>query len=153
VKGKKGNPLPPHFFVQTSERVMSETENPGQSDNPSVYEVVGGTPVFRQIVDAFYAGVEQDTLLRPMYPEDLSAAREHLFLFLVQYWGGPPDYSAQRGHPRLRRRHFPFPIDEAARDAWMHHMTGALDGTGMPTEAREQMRAYFEDAASFLMNK
>ncbi len=55
----------------------------------SLYDAVGGEPVFRQLVDEFYAGVEQDPVLRPLYPDDLEPAKERLRMFLEQYWGGP----------------------------------------------------------------
>ena len=94
-------------------------------------------------VDAFYSGVESDPLLRPMYPADLTESRQHLALFLAQYFGGPGTYSEQRGHPRLRWRHLPFAIDAAARDAWLRHMRAAMDVTGIPEPARGLMLNYF----------
>ena len=45
-------------------------------------------------------------------------------MFLAQYWGGPPTYSEERGHPRLRMRHAPFVIGTLERDAWLRHMSG-----------------------------
>ena len=84
----------------------------------SLYDEVGGEPVFRQLVDRFYEGVAVDPVLRPLYPdEDLSAARDRLRMFLVQYWGGPTTYSEARGHPRLRMRHSTWVIGEQERDA------------------------------------
>ncbi|HEU4751706.1 MAG TPA: globin, partial [Armatimonadota bacterium] len=82
---------------------------------PTIYELAGGDAPFARLVEAFYAGVENDPVLRPMYPEDLSDARERLFLFLTQFFGGPRRYEEQRGHPRLRMRHFPFAIGQAER--------------------------------------
>jgi hemoglobin len=76
---------------------------PAQS--PSFYDLVGGEPTFRKLVDEFYAGVAADPLLRPLYPDaDLGPAADRLRLFLMQYWGGPNTYSTERGHPRLRMR-------------------------------------------------
>ncbi len=126
---------------------MSETEP------QTVYELVGGDPPFRALVDAFYRGVESDPLLRPMYPPDLEGARERLFLFLTQFWGGPTRYQEQRGHPRLRMRHFPYPIGTAERDAWLTHMRAAVDEAGIQDPARAAMLQYFEQAAHFLMNR
>lgn len=123
------------------------------SDVPSIYELAGGAPAFRRLVDAFYARVEQDPLLRPMFPADLAPGKEHQLLFLTQYFGGPSTYSALRGHPRLRMRHAPFPIDEAARDAWLNHMLAALDEAAIPEPARSAMQAYFERAASAMINR
>jgi len=108
---------------------------------------------FERLVAGFYAGVEVDHLLRPMYPADLSGPRRHLTLFLAQYFGGPHAYSAERGQPRLRARHLPFPIDRAARDAWVQHMVTALATLELPEKERATMEGYFRDAATFLMNQ
>src|SRR5687768_14092194 len=94
---------------------------------PTVYEQAGGDEAFALLVDAFYRGVEQDSLLRPMYPEELGEARERLFLFLTQFFGGPDRYDRLRGHPRLRMRHFPFSIGQPERDAWLVHMRAAVE--------------------------
>ena len=87
------------------------------------YDEVGGAPVFHKIVARFYEEVRDDSVLRPLYPEeDLGPAEDRLRMFLEQYWGGPRTYSDQRGHPRLRMRHFPFRIgaDRARRLAALH---------------------------------
>lgn len=121
--------------------------------NRSIYDSVGGEPTFRRLVDVFYARVEQDPLLRPMFPADLEPGKRHQLLFLIQYFGGPGDYNNLRGHPRLRMRHTPFPIGPAARDAWLSHMLAAIDSIGIPEPARSTMRSYFENAASAMMNQ
>jgi hemoglobin len=119
----------------------------------TMYERVGGTPFFVGLVDRFYGGVEDDPILRPLYPDDdLTAAREHLALFLAQYWGGPTTYSEERGHPRLRMRHFPFAIGPAERDAWLHHMLAAVRTGGLPPDDEQAMVDYFEMAATHLVN-
>lgn len=128
------------------------TEYPGEQP-PSLYALVGGEATFRAIVERFYAGVAQDPLLRPLYPErDLSGAAERLRMFLVQYWGGPRTYSEQRGHPRLRMRHAPFTIGSAERDAWLRHMRQALDETPLPPGAADQLWQYLTMAADSMRN-
>jgi hemoglobin len=119
----------------------------------NLYEFLGGEEPFRSLVADFYRGVEADPLLRPMYPEDLEPARERLALFLIQYWGGPRTYDVLRGHPRLRMRHFPFPIGTAERDAWLRHMRAALDAAALPDPAPELMWAHFHHVAHFLVNR
>ena len=127
---------------------------------PTVYEIVGGQRFFDELVDRFYDAVEDDPLLRPMYPRGMGPSRRRLAGFLAQYWGGPPHYSEERGHPRLRMRHFPFAIGPAERDAWMAHMTASLDaatiadGTGrpLPDEIRAAMFDHFDSAATHLIN-
>lgn len=121
----------------------------------SVYEVVGAD-FFADLVEEFYEGVETDELLRPMYPADLAGAKARLAMFLVQYWGGPTTYSDHRGHPRLRMRHMPFRVDEAARDAWLRHMRAALTVTARrrntPQIVVETIDDYFVRSADFLRN-
>lgn len=119
----------------------------------TVYEAVGGEKTFFDLVDTFYAGVSEDPLLRPMYPEDLAPSKRHLALFLIQYFGGPRTYIEERGHPRLRARHLPFPIDQVARDAWIRHMRAAVDTLPFAPAAREELMRYFEGAATFLINR
>ena len=118
-----------------------------------MFERVGGQDWFDALVERFYEGVEDDPVLRPIYPEDLGPGKRHLALFLGQYWGGPQTYSEQRGHPRLRARHLPFPIGQTQRDAWVAHMTAAVRAGGLAEEDEEAMLAYFTDAATFLINQ
>jgi len=110
-------------------------------------------PWFEAVAQRFYAGVVTDAVLMPMYPADLDAARSHLALFLAQYWGGPTTYSEQRGHPRLRMRHVNFPIDQAARDAWYHHMAVAVRSGGLEPEDEAAMLDYLAAAADHLRNQ
>ncbi|HJQ04047.1 MAG TPA: globin [Nocardioides sp.] len=119
----------------------------------SFYEEIGGFETFRGIVARFYAGVAQDEVLRPMYPEaDLGPAEERFLLFLVQYWGGPTTYSERRGHPRLRMRHAPFAVDLAARDRWLSHFRAALDEAGLTPEQDARFWEYVTHAATFMVN-
>jgi hemoglobin len=122
------------------------------TDHRTVYELVGGDEPFRRLVDAFYRRVEQDPLLRPMFPEDLEPGKEGQFLFIAQYFGGPPRYNELRGHPRLRARHLPFPIGRRERDAWLSHMLAAIDEAGFQEPARQILIDYFERAATFMIN-
>lgn len=122
----------------------------------SVYEAAGGEQTFTRLVERFYAGVEADPVLRPLYPEDaeqFAAAQEHLKLFLIQYWGGPATYSERRGHPRLRMRHLPFAIGRRERDAWLRHMLAALDSLALDPRVRGELVEYFESAANAMINR
>lgn len=118
----------------------------------TVFELVGGQPFFDDLVDAFYERVERDPVLRPIYPEDLAPGKRALAMFLAQYWGGPPEYSAEKGHPRLRMRHAPFTIGEEQRDAWLASMLAALDDTDAPMAAKTALREYFAMAATAMIN-
>lgn len=117
-----------------------------------VYDMIGGENTLRQLVEVFYAKVESDAALRAMFPPDLEPGKYWQFLFLMQYFGGPTRYAEERGHPRLRMRHNPYPIDTQARDRWLQYMLEAIDEVGIQGEAREIMRAYFERASAFMIN-
>ncbi|OUC91111.1 globin [Streptosporangium minutum] len=117
------------------------------------YDAVGGEETFRLLVHRFYQGVVKDPLLLPLYPEDdLTGAEDRLSLFLIQYWGGPNTYSAQRGHPRLRMRHNPFVIGPAERDAWLKHMHDAVVSLELPEELEKRLWDYLVYAAQSMVN-
>ncbi|WP_375493674.1 globin [uncultured Jatrophihabitans sp.] len=125
----------------------------GDGRAETFYDAVGGEQTFVRLVEAFYAGVAEDAVLRPLYPEDdLDAAAVRLRLFLMQYWGGPTTYSQERGHPRLRMRHAPFPVDSRARDAWLARMRTALDSLDLPPAHVQVLWDYFSSAADSLRN-
>jgi hemoglobin len=125
----------------------------GQVRPDSLYEAIGGEPTFRRLVDTFYAGVADDPELRALYPEeDLGPAADRLRLFLIQYWGGPTTYSDERGHPRLRMRHAPFAINQAAHDAWLRHMRAAVDALDLPPTYEHTLWDYLTRAADSMRN-
>ena len=117
------------------------------------YEAVGGAETFRRLIEHFYAGVAEDPVLRPLYPdEDWDEAPHRLRMFLEQYWGGPRTYGEQRGHPRLRMRHAPFAIGPRERDAWLTRMRAALDAVDLPAEQDTILWDYLQMAAHSLVN-
>jgi hemoglobin len=133
-------------------RVTQLPESDGRAD--TFYAAVGGEETFRKLVDTFYAGVAADPVLRAIYPEDdLRPAAERLRMFLIQYWGGPTTYSQQRGHPRLRMRHAPFPIGAAQHDAWLAHMHDALDAVDLAPAHRQVLWDYLVAAADSMRNQ
>ena len=125
----------------------------GVPPNSAFFERVGGEPFFVSLIDCFYALVEEDPVLRPLYPPDLEPGKAHLAAFLAQYWGGPQHYTQERGHPRLRMRHAPFSIGQRERDVWVQHMTAAVRAMGMNTEDAAMLVTYFERTATFLKNQ
>jgi hemoglobin len=118
-----------------------------------IYSVLGEEG-FTRLVGSFYRQVATDDVLGPLYPEhDFAGAEERLRNFLIFRFGGPQHYIEQRGHPRLRMRHAPFPVDQAARDRWMKLMENALAQVEMPEEAKQILRSYFESTATAMMNR
>ncbi|GMA31912.1 globin [Litorihabitans aurantiacus] len=132
---------------------MSESRPAFPRPAATFYDEVGGRETFALLTARFYEGVRTDDLLAPMYPpDDLDGAQERLELFLVQYWGGPGTYSAQRGHPRLRMRHAPFAVTPAARDRWLEHMRSALLSLELPPLHEATLWDYLERAAHAMVN-
>ena len=123
------------------------------SEQQTFHQAVGGEETFVRLTRAFYARVAEDPEFKAIYPEqDLGPAEQRLRMFLEQYWGGPTTYSEQRGHPRLRMRHFPFRITSAERDTWLRHMRGALDEIALPPEQDAILWAYLTRAADSMRN-
>lgn len=126
-----------------------------------LFDTVGGEKFFVDLVDRFYDGVETDQVLLPLYPEGSATigARRRLSLFLMQYFGGPDTYMQERGHPRLRMRHFPYAIGEKERDRWLLHMVSAIDVSvaELPVEfqvdVRDELVGYMVNATEHLRNQ
>ena len=120
---------------------------------PTVFELVGGRPFFDDLAARFYAGVAEDPVLRPLYPDDLTDPIRFLAGFLAQYWGGGVgEYSAEPGHPRLRMRHIGFQVGDAEAAAWLRHMTAAVRESDLPPDIEARFLEYFTAAAMHLRN-
>jgi len=106
------------------------------------------------IVHGFYQRVKTDPILGPMYPEeDFVGAEQRLLGFLTFRLGGPDTYIQQRGHPRLRMRHGPFAIDQAARDRWVELMDASIDQSDLDAESASALKAFLADTATAMMNR
>lgn len=118
----------------------------------SIYQQLGAEK-FWDIARAFYGRVDKHERMRPIFPADLQEPIRNQAEFLIQYFGGPQTYSDRKGHPRLRMRHAPFPIDVTMRNDWVDCMRGALLDAEIPAFIAAPMMAYFERTATFMMNK
>jgi hemoglobin len=127
--------------------------------DPTPFDLLGGEPVVRRLVDRFYAAMARDEpALARLHPcdDDGKVARENqdrFALFLIGWLGGPQDYIATHGHPRLRMRHGRVVVNIAMRDAWLRAMKTALDEEGIAGELRGFLDARFAEVADFLRNR
>lgn len=122
-------------------------------EESEVYTALGEEG-FTRLVHAFYRQILGDDVLGPLYPAgDMEGAEKRLRGFLIFRFGGPQQYIEERGHPRLRMRHAPFPVNQAARDRWMELMGRAMRETDVPEEAAAILRSYFESTATAMMNR
>ena len=122
---------------------LASAPPPGPAGGPgpalTLFRRIGGRPTVERLVAEFYDRIERDPELRPLFPDDLGPGREKQALFLEQWLGGEPRYSALYGHPRLRRRHFPFVIDGRAVGRWLRHMAEATRAAGIGAPERSEI--------------
>ena len=123
------------------------------------YELLGGEPVVRRLVAHFYDAMDRDEpALARLHPLDehgkvARESRDRFALFLIGWLGGPQDYIAAHGHPRLRMRHGRVPVDVAMRDAWMRAMRTAMDELGVAAPLRGYLEPRFADVAEMMRNR
>ncbi len=126
-----------------------------QVQQQSPYSLMGGEGSILSLVDRFY--FYMDTLpaakeLRAIHAADLSSAKEKLFKFLSGWLGGPDLFQQEYGHPRLRQRHFPFKVNQQARDQWILCMNKALYEIAMPDDLRKNIKQALGDLATHMIN-
>jgi hemoglobin len=125
------------------------------SNARSVYERLGGAPAVQALVQRFYALMDELPEawdVRRMHPDSLSGSQDSLFKFLSGWFGGPPLYVRERGHPRLRMRHQAYRIGTVERDQWLLCMHQALDEQVADVGLRSAMRQAFDGMADHLVN-
>lgn len=131
---------------------MSALPIVGVTTNPH-FARLGGEAAVSRLVDAFYAAMdrrEDARTIRAMHAAELGPTKAVLKLYLAEWLGGPRHYSAERGAPRLGRVHAPYPIDAAARDAWLACMHDALQATGTEPSLHDELMAAFAKVAHHL---
>lgn len=113
-----------------------------------------GEEKLRAMVAAFYRRMRSDDLIGPMYPQDdWEGSEKRLADFIVYRFGGPQTYIQERGHPRLRGRHMPFPIGQAERDRWLTTMQDAMTEVGIPADSAPLITAFFTQVADMMRNQ
>jgi hemoglobin len=120
------------------------------------YQIIGGEPTVRALVHRFYQLMDElpeAWEIRKLHPQDLSGSEEKLYLYLTGWLGGPQLYVERFGHPRLRSRHMPFPVDSQARDQWMMCMHQSLEENVANEEIRSKLYKSLQDLADFMRNK
>lgn len=119
------------------------------------FETIGGEAAIIQLVEKFYYYMNtlpEATGIRSMHATDLSHTKQVLVQFLIEWLGGPKVYSAEHGHPSLRKRHMHFPIGEAESNAWMSCMRHAMEDVVSNDTLRQQLEQSFFKTANFIRN-
>ncbi len=130
-----------------------------ESPEKTPFELLGGESATRTLCEHFYDAMDRDEpALARLHPLDAQGkvsreSRDRFALFLIGWLGGPQDYIAQHGHPRLRMRHARVPVDIAMRDAWMRAMRTAMTETNTPASLRSFLESRFAEVADFMRNQ
>ena len=131
----------------------SEHKNPW-GDTATPYDEIGGEYRVRELAETFYDVIEETSpLLREMLPANTKNTRQKFFMYLSGWLGGPPLYEQRWGHPRLRMRHLPFPIDDTAVAEWMRCMREALDRAGIAGDLRDFLESRLGPLAEHMKNR
>lgn len=137
---------------------MTDTTAESAAENPAttLFDLLGGEPGIRALVDDFYAimdGEPTARTIRDLHPPALNGSRDKFFWFLCGWSGGPDHYISRFGHPRLRARHLPYAIGEAERNQWLACMLQALERQPYPQSLRDRLMASFFDTADWMRNR
>jgi hemoglobin len=122
----------------------------------SMFERIGGSATIDALVDRFYGRMDslpEAQVIRAMHADDLGLIRDVLKRYLTEWTGGPRLYTPEKGHPRLRQRHFGFAIGDAERDAWMLCMRGAMEETIADAAARQDLDKAISGLADWMRNR
>ncbi|WP_209969471.1 globin domain-containing protein [Paenibacillus eucommiae] len=119
----------------------------------TLFEQMGGTPALHNLVELFYQHVLADPILKSLFPPDIKPVMIKQEQFLTQFFGGPPLYTNEYGHPRMRARHLSFPITRERADAWLACMHKALQETIQDVSLREEILERLSITAYFFVNK
>ncbi len=139
--------------------MLNKIEEVG-SGKQTLFELLGGSESgitrVRELVESFYDVMDSDPKaagIRAMHAQDLTEAREKLFMFLTGWTGGPQLYIDRYGHPFLRRRHLPFSIGESERDQWMYCMIQAMRKIGIEEPLMVKLAEQLYGVADFMQNR
>lgn len=118
----------------------------------SIYEQLGGGETIRKLVESFYPKVQQNAVISHLFPEDINPVMDKQYLFLTQFFGGPPLYTEQYGHPMMRKRHLPFKITPKRAEAWLDCMSRALEDIGLEESLQKVIITRLSAPAYFFVN-
>ncbi len=123
----------------------------------SPYEILGEARI-RAISARFYDLMDRDEpALAKLHKLDEAGrvhpeARDKFTMFFIGWLGGPQDYVALHGRPRLRMRHANVKVDVAVRGAWLRAMVKALDEEGVDGPIRAFLETRLSDLADHMRN-
>jgi len=118
----------------------------------TIYERLGDDNL-KLLVDRFYDLVQQNDVISHLFKTDIKEVKKKQFFFLTQFFGGPPRYAEEYGHPRLRMKHMPHEVTKEGTMAWLECMAHALDSLPIEEEFKDEIFNRFPQAAAHMINR
>ena len=121
----------------------------------AIYGRMGEENIFAMLSDLYHE--LEASSIRPMFADDMQEASRRSAAFFVGLMGGPPLYHERYGAPMMRRRHMPFPIDEAARQEWLACFYRVLENAeemyNFPAEYLPGFRQFLDGFSAHMINR
>jgi len=146
------------MFKKISDKVKSTfssaTAKPSSEDLP--YYKLGGEEGISKLVERFYFHMDTNPSAkscRELHGKTLDSAATKLGMFLSGWLGGPSLYIEKYGHPRMRKRHFPFQIGAQQRDEWLLCMRDAMNDMKLDAEFDHYLWQAFRRFSEHMRNQ
>lgn len=117
----------------------------------NLYGKIGAENI-KLLVNGFYEYVFQSPKIEPLFRTDRNEIKRKQELFLTQFLGGPPVYSMEFGHPKMRMRHLPHKITEEAKEEWLRCMKQAIADLPVSDKLKEELFSIFPKVAAHMVN-
>jgi hemoglobin len=117
----------------------------------TIYDELGESSI-QLLVTTFYEEVFRSPVINQLFQTDKEVIQRKQFLFLTQFLGGPNNYSTEFGHPKMRMRHLPHKIDEAAKIEWLRCMKKAIDSLAISEDLKSRLFQVFPPVAAHMVN-
>lgn len=120
------------------------------------YQLLGGEIQLKKLVTNFYHHMDTNPNVkqcRDLHEETLESASMKLEMFLSGWLGGPSLYIEKYGHPKMRKRHFPFKIGPVERDQWLLCMRLALSELKLDASLDNHLYEAFRRFAEHMRNQ
>jgi hemoglobin len=116
---------------------------------------IAGAEKLRELTRRHHALLQAGPIagLFPADPWAFARLAEKVADFIVEACGGPASYSEHRGDTCMRTRHFPFSIDEAAREIWLAALYQAMEDVAFPVDVREEYWNWLEAFSVRMINR
>lgn len=120
----------------------------------TIFEEYGEENITKMVF--YHHRLLQKSALKNLFTQDEKEFEELTYRtaeFFMEAMGGGSRYSSKHGHPHLRSRHFPFEIDEHAREVWLMFYRKTLKDIKFPKKYLKPFWEWIESLSIRMINK